>query len=304
MVRITKKFEEADLITHSGVFHGDEVFATVILSKLKGDVKVLRTFKVPESGLKPDAVVYDIGHGCFDHHQRGGNGVRANGVPYASAGLIWKEFGYQLLKDFKYIEAERIWHYVDSALIAGVDAMDNGALPFRDYPIQDMNVSRAITTFNPDWDSDETPDQAFMRAIAFAEVIFDNTFARAISEVKAKGLVEEAIASASEHIMVLDRFVPWQSHIYHSEMPEKAQEIWFVVFPSNRGGFNWQCVPEGNGSRAPRRSVPDAWCGLPQDKLREVTGVSTATFCHQAGFIGSAETLEDAILMAKLAIQS
>ena len=78
----------------------------------------------------------------------------------------------------------------------------------------------------------------------------------------------------------------------------------FVVFPSNRGGYNWQCVPVALGSFAQRHPVPQEWRGMSGKELQEVTGVTTATFCHPAGFIGGAETREDAILLAEIASDS
>lgn len=78
----------ANAITHGGVFHADEVMATVILSHVMPQINLARVFTVPED---TNAVVYDIGGGKFDHHQRGRNGCRKNGVLYSSAGLLWKE---------------------------------------------------------------------------------------------------------------------------------------------------------------------------------------------------------------------
>lgn len=94
MISITNNVNDATVITHAGVFHADDVFATVILSKVRENVVVARVQRVPDN-LSADVVVYDIGGGKFDHHQRGGNGARPNGVPYASCGLLWKEFGPQ-----------------------------------------------------------------------------------------------------------------------------------------------------------------------------------------------------------------
>lgn len=89
---ITENVEEADLITHNGTFHSDEVFSTVFLLKLAssysleepliqvGDIvlekskqylKLCRTSNI-SGDIK--GIVYDVGHGKFDHHQPGGNG--------------------------------------------------------------------------------------------------------------------------------------------------------------------------------------------------------------------------------------
>ena len=300
MINITKNITEATAITHGGTFHADEIMATVILEKVYGDITVCRTFRVPED-LKEDVIVYDIGFGAFDHHQKGGNGARENGVPYAACGLIWKEFGSQIVANT--CNPELVWNLIDRDLIQGIDAGDNGAMPKADYPAQAMSFSAVISGFNPNWDSNEDPDEAFAKAVELAEVVFDNTLASTIAKAKAEQIVEEAIEKAEEHIMVLNQFVPWQEYIFSSTSP-KADEIQFVVFPSNRGGYNWQCVPDGLGSFGQRKSVPEEWKGLRDDDIQKVTGIDTATFCHPAGFIGGAETFADAYALAKKAVEA
>lgn len=300
MMDITKNIKEATAITHGGTFHADEIMATVILEKVFGDIIVCRTFRVPED-LKEDVIVYDIGFGAFDHHQKGGNGARENGVPYAACGLIWKEFGPQIVA--KTCNPELVWNLIDRDLIQGIDAGDNGAMPKTDYPAQAMSFSAVISGFNPNWDSNEDPDEAFAKAVELAEVAFDNTLASTIAKAKAEQIVEDAIEKAEEHIMVLNQFVPWQEYIFSSTSP-KADEIQFVVFPSNRGGYNWQCVPDGLGSFGQRKSVPEEWKGLRDDDIQKVTGIDTATFCHPAGFIGGAETFADAYALAKKAVEA
>ncbi len=45
--------------------------------------------KIPEDY---EGIVFDIGRGQYDHHQRDSR-VRENGVPYAAFGLLWEKFG-------------------------------------------------------------------------------------------------------------------------------------------------------------------------------------------------------------------
>lgn len=286
-------------ITHTGVFHADEVMATAILLKVM-EVNLMRTFKVPEE-IPEDVIIYDIGGGKFDHHQRGGNGKRENGVPYSSAGLIWKEFGLQIVEDSA--NPKLVWQLVDRDLIQGIDAADNGVLPRLDYPTQGMSLYQVISGFNPTWDSEENKDNAFMRAVEFASTVLDNTLATAYSKVLAEEIVEAGIEAAEGQIMVLDRFVPWQDFIF-SSASSKADEILFVVFPALRGGFNCQCVPDTLGGFGQRKPLPVAWRGLPVRDLQDVSGVDTAIFCHPGGFMCSAQTQEDAIKMANLAIEA
>ena len=180
---------QATAITHGGLFHADEVMATVILEKVFGEISLNRAFRVPED-VDSNVIVYDIGFGDFDHHQQGGNGCRENGVPYAAAGLIWKEFGHAVVAETP--DPEYIWEYIDKNLIQGIDAVDCGVMPKADYPVSIYGISSVISGFNPTWDSDEKPDDAFMKAVEFARVIFDNIFNGVVSTTKAKNIVEEA----------------------------------------------------------------------------------------------------------------
>lgn len=296
---VVKNFEEADVITHGGVFHADEVMAVAILRKVLGKpLSVARVFKVPAE-LKKDAIVLDIGGGIYDHHQRGGNGVRENGVPYASCGLIWKAFGMMLLKDVA--NNKLVWNFIDQQLISGIDAVDNGAVPKMESIVKPMSISAIISSFNPTWDSTETADEAFVSAVDEASGIFERVLKNTVSKVKAISTVEVAIESSQEHIMVLETFVPWQDALLTSTNP-KAEDILFVVFPSARGGYNWQAAPVLPGNFAVRKPVPKEWWGVSAEELRKLTGVVDATFCHPAGFIGAALSKAGAIQMAKVAI--
>lgn len=301
MMRTVKEIEKANAMTHGGVFHADEVMATVILDRVvEGGVNVLRTFKVPED-LPEDVIVYDIGGGKFDHHQKGGNGTRENGVPYSSCGLIWKEYGMQVVEKTGTGNPELVWNLIDRDLVQGIDALDNGVMPKADYPAQAMTINTIISQCNLNWDEEVDPSLAFEKAWVIADMVFENMLANAVSKAKAQSLVDEGIENSQNGIMNLERFVPWQEYIFSSENP-KAKEILFVVFPSNRGGFNCQCVPDSLGGFGQRNPLPEAWRGLSGDQLREASGVENAIFCHQAGFMCSAETREDAIKMAEIAM--
>ena len=81
--------KDANVITHSGEFHADDVFAVAILSFLK-EIKLTRTRDI--GVLNDDTIIVDIGgkydgKRYFDHHQ-GLKEKRDNGSSYASAGLI------------------------------------------------------------------------------------------------------------------------------------------------------------------------------------------------------------------------
>ena len=294
---VVDNYEDANLITHAGRFHADDVFATVILMKYFGVAKVYRAIEVPIN-VRKNVIVYDIGGGLYDHHQKGGNGTHyKSGVPYASAGLVWRDFGKYVLKNSS--DPCFVWKTIDKRVIQGIDAIDNYVMPPVDYPAQPMSISKAISNFNPTWNSDENVNEAFVRAVRFAETIFDNMVKSAEARVEAQDIISAAIENSCNHIMVLEPFAPWFEFLYSSTNP-KAQEIDFVVYPSNRGGYNWECVSKEYGGREYRKSVPKKWHGCNAEELRKITGIETAKFCHSDGFVGGAETFEDAIKMINL----
>lgn len=295
MIRTTKIIAEAAALTHGGVFHADEVFASVILSYTTDDFVVARVFRVPQECEK---LVYDIGGGKYDHHQSDKE-YRTNGLPYAAAGLIWRDFGTEALAQMGVEEEIRadVWAQIDDALIIGIDALDNGVALEGKYDF--ISVSEIIGSYNPLWDEDRDADEAFLDACAIADQIFRRLVYQKASEMRGKEYVKKAMKQASGRIVLLDRFVPWQRCVC-TEDPE--ERFWYIVYPSNRGGYNVQCVPDAPDSFGMRHALPEEWRGLGKEELREITGVEDAMFVHPAGFIGGADSLEGALRMAEKAV--
>lgn len=295
-IKLTKNINEANCITHSGTFHADEIFATLILSRILPEITLIR---VPEIIEEPgeNVLVYDIGAGKYDHHQFGGNGERENGIKYAAAGLIWKEFGRNLLENYNVEDIDYVWNYIDKNLIQFIDSNDNGQLPKLQADYRNVHLAYIIGLFNSKWDEEVDNDENFMRALEIANTIFEEFLSDTFSKMKAKKIVDKAIEESKDGIVILEKYVPWKEFIVNSEN-EKAKDINFVVFPSKRGGYNIYAVPIEIGSFENRKSLPQSWRGKRDEELQRVTGVKTARFCHNAGFICSCETMEDAIALA------
>lgn len=285
-------------VTHSGVFHADEVLGTAILEEVLGDIHLARVNDI-SGDLPSGVIVYDIGGGRFDHHQPEGNGARENGVPYASAGLLWKKYGPSIVSSST--DPEWLMAYVDRALIQGVDAADNGVVGFDADPNKQFSFSRMIAGFNPEWDEEKNFDDAFLEAVAFAGTVLANVVKRGSALLRSKEIVSEAIERSEGGIMVLDEALPWKDAVAESNSP-KAIDLLFVVFPSSRGGYAWQGIPVTPDSYTQRLTVPKSWWGLSGKDLQDATGVADATFCHRTGFAGSAESLKGALAIVRRAI--
>ena len=297
-IKLTKNIEEANCITHNGTFPCDEVFSTIMFSKLLPEVIVCRTSDLEKANS--DQYIYDVGGGELDHHQFGGNGERDNGVKYSSCGLVWKKFGKEIIKKYTEKDIDEIWKMIDKNLIQCIDAGDNGQIPDINVDYRLVQVASIISEFNPNWDEDIDPDVKFEEAVKLAETVFDNSMKSSISKMRAKSKVDMAINDSKDGIMTLEKFLPWKEFLLESDS-SKAKLINFVIFPSNRGGYNIYTVPEKLGSFTSRKLFPKEWAGLKDKELQKVTTVETARFCHNKCFICAVDTKDDALKLAKIA---
>ncbi len=304
---------------HDGVFHADDTFAVAALLVLFPALKILRTRKpdvLATADLRVDVGgTYDAAAGTLDHHQPGGAGARANGIPFAGFGLTWAEFGRDVVEslcpnladpdpEHDYSdEVEAVWSAVDRRLVQPVDAGDCGVKLSTGEAVEGVfpyGISSAISAFNPSWQETESFDSAFAKALVVAEGILRREVARAAGSVMAEAEVRKAIAAATDpRVIVLDQFVPWGDVVI-----DEAPEALYVVFPSETGDYRVQCVADGKGSFGKRKALPAAWGGKRGKDLAELTGVPDAIFCHPGLFIAGAQSKEGTLRLAQLALDA
>jgi uncharacterized UPF0160 family protein len=64
----------------------------------------------------------------------------------------------------------------------------------------------------------------------------------------------------------------------------------YIVYPDDTAAqWRIQAVPLAPQSFQSRKALPEAWRGLRDDKLDEVTKVEGCVFIHASGFIGGAQ---------------
>ena len=101
-----------------------------------------------------------------------------------------------------------------------------------------------------------------------------------------------------------DNLLCLSDSIFITSSDPKANDILFVITPSNRGGYNIHTIPRDKTTHETRLDFPKEWGGLMDKELQEITGVETARFCHKELFLATAGTREDAYKMANLAINN
>lgn len=270
-------YEIKEALTHGGAFHSDDVFSTAFIQIINPEIKVKRVMQVPEGY---DGLVYDIGLGRFDHHQKDRK-VRPNGIPYAAFGLLFEEFGTLVMSEEDAV-------IFDETFIQPIDKSDNtGSF----WMICDI-----ISDFNPDWIEKQDRDAAFWRAVAVAKEILVNKFRQINANRKAYYLVKEEVDACKGPVLELSQSIPWDDAV-------KNTDLLYVIYASERGGYNVQTVrlDDGEGEKKP---FPEDWRGKPADYLQKVTGVPGIRFCHNSGFLCAVETLEDARKIAEIAVNA
>lgn len=290
------------VITHPGVFHADDVCAVAWMQITGVEAPVERRIPTPEELENPEVMVIDVGgqhdpvHHNYDHHQRGGAGERWDvGVPYAAFGLV-----YDMFQPRSFAVGKRL----EERIVLPVDAADCG-WGTREGTRPELSFSAVISSFNPGPSaSPQERNVAFREAVGFARRVIENELRSAEEFVAAEEEVVGARTELDGRVLVLENFVPWAKHLYRR--PDEAG-ILYVIFPSERGGFCLQQVPISAESFEGRKPLPEAWAGLRGEELKQLLELSSAsggdaTFCHPGRFIGGAESFEDTLRMAELAL--
>ena len=272
------KKKDAKAFTHGGKFHADDVFSSALLLYINPEIVISRGNKVPEDF---DGIVFDIGRGRYDHHQKDSR-VRENGVPYAAFGLLWEVLGKEIL-------GEELAEKLDESFIQPLDINDNTG--------EKNELATLIGNFNPPWDAKGGSDEAFFQAVSVAGMILENKFERYRGNARADQRVEQVLEehNPKDRILVLPEFIPCQKALAETE-------IAFVIFPSNRGGY---CIQpqKREYSMNYKCSFPSQWLGLEGEELVKETGLSSAVFCHKGGFLMTVGELEDAKAACKKALE-
>lgn len=302
------------LVTHSGKFHCDEVFAYAVLRLALGlsqpgvDHTLLRTRK-PEL-IEGGDIVWDVGSifdataNRFDHHQRGAP-VRPDETPFSSAGLVWQSYGERAVAALLAPSgaahfAPAIAAELDNGLVRRLDEIDNGVSIAGPVVKDSLNLAALVGEFNPPWDSPDANgptagDAAFLEATA----LVSGVLARRVESMRARMQAEQTVltahnASDDARLLVLDTGMPWKNVVFSHELP-----VMFCVSPASNGNWMLDTMPPEPGSFDQRLPLPEGWAGLQAEELAAASGVADAVFVHVRRFVGAAKSREGAIAMAR-----
>ena len=306
MIHLFKK--KKVIVTHSGSFHADDIFAcaalTLYLDSQKTPYRIIRSRD--EKVIKNADYVIDVGGiydtetERYDHHQPGGAGKRENGIPYASFGLIWEKYGPLLCHN------ETIVNDIDRRIAQPIDAIDNGISITEpsDLGLCDYGIYGIIGAYQNTWkESGEDTNQMknFMFLVNFFKPLLSREIDRSSHRLEMIDKIQETYDNA-ENKIILE--IPY--HVTVSALIQvlhKYKEVMYIVCRSNT---NWKALAMRKEpcSFENRKSLPESWAGKRGDELAEITGVSDALFCHNAVWMAVAESREGAWRLAELALEA
>ncbi len=304
------------LITHSGKFHCDEVFAYAVLrlalglSKPGEDHVLLRTRK--QELIETGDIVFDVGlvsdpaTNRFDHHQIGAP-TREDGTPFSSAGLVWQVYGERavaaLLSPEAAAFAPAIAKALDGKLVKRIDEIDNGVSATGPVVRNSLDLAGLVGDFNPPWDSPEANgptagDDAFQQATAMVSGVLARQVDIQRAKLQAEALVLAAHEEAADkRLLVLENGMPWKNVVFSHNLP-----VLLAISPASNGNWMVDTVPPEPGSFAQRLPLPEGWAGLQGAELAAASGVEDAVFVHVRRFVGGAKTRGGAIALAQKAL--
>jgi uncharacterized UPF0160 family protein len=273
---------------HSGIFHADDVAVAALLRLQFPDVLIIRNNNPDVKAADVQHIIADVGRqhdgvALFDHHQlrpikdeevfqSDGCILLKKGTPKeevrAAVGLLWDAYGKK--DEFPTL----------SGLIHSIDLHDTGVVWTPAWT--------TVRDFYPTWDSDENPDEAFLKAVEWLTPALVNAIQKDLAAAKAADWLAENATVLNDAILVMDKFVPWQSYA-------KEHGLKMVVFPGrDPGSYNlqvadpaWKLPKEWLDSKPTGVTFVTNWlsmaaCSSKEDALRLATECVNAALAATA----------------------
>ena len=142
--------------------------------------------------IREEVIIYDIGSGKYDHHQKGSE-VRENGIPYATFGLLWREIRPILVGQYKA-------DLFDQTFVQVIDHTDNTG--------EGNPLSETISTFNLDQNEEVIGKSNWIYAVDFAHLVLQQYIKSIRAKLAAAAEVIQFIKKSDGNIVVLEQYVP------------------------------------------------------------------------------------------------
>ncbi|MDQ3244792.1 MAG: MYG1 family protein [bacterium] len=298
------------LVTHNGTFHADDLFACAVLALVMDNenakYEIIRTRDM-EVITNADYVfdvggIYDADTNRYDHHQKGGAGIRSNNIPYASFGLVWKHFGLKLCN-----ADEEAWQLIDIEIASPIDANDNGIdigeLKFEN--VRPYVGSRVFTIHEPTWkeENEINIDKIFTEQVTMVKQLLRREIKVALDDTEAKKIIQDAYEKTEDkRIIFLENSFP--RYLYQQVLSSLPEPIYLIYKSAHGESYKVEAVSQSPQTMQSRKPFPDSWRGFLNNdsKATDVIGIDGILFVHSSGFLANLNNKENAIKFAKKAL--
>jgi uncharacterized UPF0160 family protein len=307
------------IVTHSGRFHTDEVYASALLDYLYSiadeDITRTRDQKViNEAAEDENTIIIDVGRKYdpsklfYDHHQAEFNDTFSDDydIPLSSCGLIWKHYGQKIVeaflveyypKDVELVDVDTVYEEFYRKMILSIDANDNGIKQLKNPQGVQYNfhynptLTEMVSLFNSGSCKDEKAQmEGFLRAKALCSQMFHNKMDSIVRKhIEYNTNVDEfrRIFNDSqelEYMYISDDDINYT--IYLRDFDPKKQ---FKFFISMRGASDFRIYTRRKHSTGFETVAPI----ISEEKARKLVG-DDLVFVHKACFTGGCKSLESA----------
>ena len=284
--------DQIQVVTHSGVFHADEVFACALLCIAYGqeNVSIIRTRddKVLDLATsEEDTWVIDVGNSYnplllnFDHHMRDFNLTNSFGNKLSSFGMVVQAL---LHRNFFTEVKDSLLEFSNK-----VDMLDNGVKKAEDLIFLSILNSYSDNEVINFYSALETAT-SYLRSL--------------INRWKEERIINLRLNDALGN-MTEDGIIYHSSYIPVDERANAIPEAKLVIYKNKQGTYNIQSVNVGETKDfSVRCPAPSKWLGLRDNELIRASGGLPLTFCHVGGFltVTSTDDILEAIRIARIII--
>ncbi len=290
------------IVTHSGNYHADDIFAVAVLLFVYPNSEVIRSRD--EQIISSADIVVDVGSIYdptkmrFDHHQIGGALTRENTIPYASFGLVWKEYGEKLAG------SKEVADEIEQKLILPIDATDNAvsvSVPVFDN-INEYTIGDFFSSFKTIKDTEPELQTTFMNMVALAQGVLTREINKSKVHAEERKIVEKVYSETQDkRIIDLTSFnIGFSSY---GKVLVKHNEPIYVIHPHDVR-FAVRALPLDMNTFENKKPFPESWRGKTGTEFEEASGVKGSFFAHKSGYLVVAVTKEAAIELANKSLNA
>lgn len=253
--------------THGGQAHMDDMASAGLLKAIFPEIEIKRLGFKEEPVYSDDTIVFDVGFGEFDHHQKD-HKRHEDGSSYCALSLLWEKFGLELCSNNEYM-----FKKIYKSVIKPIEITDT------------TGAQNPLSTFFRFKNASETPIEAFNKTVEEMTLFFNGVKEECLKIApeleRAKQFYIEDIDGAVYSLPVDEPFI--QTDI----IAQLSEKILYYVHKSDRANDNYNIIAVGDDGKN-RKLIPLPGMSVSnpdESKKLEEFGLIGVVFLHTNRFI-------------------